>query len=125
MSEEEKEEVKFLISRCNECKFATCENCEINWKQVQAIEKLQKENDNLNKKNKRYEKYLKNKDIEQEKVLEYIETEKERDYISKDKIREYIKGNKRVYEMQTPNRNRVIYKDCVSLTSEAKELLGE
>ena len=45
--------------------------------------------------------------------------------ISKDKIREYIKENKRVYEMQTPNRNRVVYKDCVLLTSEAKELLGE
>ena len=55
------------------------------------IDKLQKENDNLNKKNKRYEKYLENKDIEHEKVLEYIETEKERDYISKDIIRNKIK----------------------------------
>ena len=29
-----------LVDRCNECKFATCENCEINWKQVQAIQGL-------------------------------------------------------------------------------------
>lgn len=58
---------------------------------LNLIDKLQKENDNLNKKNKRYGKYLKNKDIEHEKVLEYIETEKERDYISKDIIRNKIK----------------------------------
>ena len=25
---------------CKECKFATCEQCQINWKQVQAIEHL-------------------------------------------------------------------------------------
>lgn len=55
-----------------------------------GIDELQKENENLNKKNKRYEKYLKNKDIEHEKVLEYIETEKERDFVSKDKIRKCI-----------------------------------
>ena len=49
MNKEEKESIKFLISRCNECKFATCENCEINWEQVQAIDKLQKENQDYKK----------------------------------------------------------------------------
>ena len=35
MNEEVEENViKKLIDRCNDCKFATCENCEINWTQV-------------------------------------------------------------------------------------------
>lgn len=46
-------------------------------------------------------------------------------YVSKDKVRKYIKENKRIYEMKTPNRNRVIYKDCVLLTKEVKEFLEE
>lgn len=29
-----------IVERCKGCKFATCEQCEINWKQVQAIENL-------------------------------------------------------------------------------------
>lgn len=29
-----------LVERCKECKFACCEQCEINWKEVQAIENL-------------------------------------------------------------------------------------
>lgn len=38
MGEEiEVEVIERLIDRCNECKFATCENCEINWVEVQAI----------------------------------------------------------------------------------------
>ena len=41
MSEDEAtEKLKELVIRCKECKFATCENCEINWKEVQAIETL-------------------------------------------------------------------------------------
>ena len=44
MSELNEEEIyellEKLIDRCSECKFATCENCEINWKQVQAIKGL-------------------------------------------------------------------------------------
>lgn len=38
-----------LIQRCKECKFACCEQCEINWKEVQAIENLIKENKKLKK----------------------------------------------------------------------------
>lgn len=41
MSEEvEIDKLEKLIDRCNECKFATCENCEINWIEVQAIKGL-------------------------------------------------------------------------------------
>ena len=29
-----------LIYRCKECKFATCENCEISWNEVQSIKGL-------------------------------------------------------------------------------------
>jgi len=41
MSEDEAtEKLKELVARCKECKFATCENCEINWNEVQAIETI-------------------------------------------------------------------------------------
>lgn len=42
------------------------------------VDKLEADIDSLEKKNKRYEKYLKNKDEEHNKVLEFIETEKEK-----------------------------------------------
>lgn len=29
--------LKELTEKCNACKFATCEQCEINWTQIQAI----------------------------------------------------------------------------------------
>ena len=28
---------KEIISKCDDCKFATCEQCEINWTDIQAI----------------------------------------------------------------------------------------
>lgn len=37
-------EIKELIEKCNECKFATCEQCEYNWKDVQDIKKDLEEN---------------------------------------------------------------------------------
>lgn len=41
MSEDEAtEKLKRLVARCKECKFATCENCEINWNEAQAIETI-------------------------------------------------------------------------------------
>lgn len=68
------------------------------------------------------------KEIEQYKLLN-ANIEKANtiinDYISKDKIREFIKENKRVYEMKTPNKNRVIYKNCVLIDTLPKELLEE
>ena len=57
--------------------------------QLEINEQLQADIDRLEKKNKRYEKYLKNKDKEHEKVLEFIETEKEKlqaDIEIKDKV---------------------------------------
>ena len=36
-----------LVERCKECKFACCEQCEINNTQVRAIENLIKENKEL------------------------------------------------------------------------------
>ena len=53
------------------------------------VDKLEADIDSLEKKNKRYEKYLKNKDEEHNKVLEFIETEKEKlqsDIEIKDKV---------------------------------------
>jgi hypothetical protein len=38
--DETTEKLKRLVARCKECKFATCENCEINWNEVQAIETI-------------------------------------------------------------------------------------
>lgn len=41
MNEDEAtEKLKQLVARCKECKFATCENCEINWNEVKAIETI-------------------------------------------------------------------------------------
>lgn len=34
------EELEKLINRCKECKFATCEQCEISYTEVKAIEDL-------------------------------------------------------------------------------------
>ena len=38
-----------LINKCKECNFLFCEQCEINWKQVQAIGNLIKRNKELEK----------------------------------------------------------------------------
>ena len=40
---EEDEDIKILetqIQACKECKFATCEQCEISWTEVQALQNL-------------------------------------------------------------------------------------
>lgn len=36
-----------IVERCEDCKFAACENCEINWTEVQLIKKIIKENKEL------------------------------------------------------------------------------
>lgn len=36
--------IKELIEKCNECKFATCEQCEYNWTDIQDIKKDLEEN---------------------------------------------------------------------------------
>lgn len=82
MGEEvEVEVIEKLIDRCNECKFATCENCEINWVEVQAIGKMLE----------RY-KYLEENRLWSEATIEGLR----RDFINKDNIRQKIKFYKKV-----------------------------
>lgn len=40
MNEEEIKIIENIINRCSECKFATCENCEISWNEIKVIKKL-------------------------------------------------------------------------------------
>ena len=40
MEEEEIKTIENIINRCSECKFATCENCEISWNEIKVIKKL-------------------------------------------------------------------------------------
>ena len=41
MNEEiEEDKLQKLIDKCNECKFSSCEQCNINWTEVQAINSL-------------------------------------------------------------------------------------
>lgn len=40
MNKKEKNRIKHLIERCNECKLNACITCDICWSEVQAIEKL-------------------------------------------------------------------------------------
>lgn len=70
-----------LVERCKECKFACCEQCEINWKEVQAIENLIKENKEL----KEELKFTKSQ-IPIDKIFYYSY----KDFISKDKVKEKI-----------------------------------
>lgn len=42
MEEEKMKKLEDLIQRCKDCKFATCEQCEINWNDIQALESLLK-----------------------------------------------------------------------------------
>lgn len=47
-----------LISKCDDCKFAACEQCEINWTQVQEIKKLIQENKKIKRQLKIKNEYL-------------------------------------------------------------------
>lgn len=40
MNDEEIKTIENVINRCSECKFATCENCEISWNEIKVIKKL-------------------------------------------------------------------------------------
>jgi hypothetical protein len=48
-----------LVERCKECKFACCEQCEINNTQIKAIENLIKENKELKEEIKSLNKIIK------------------------------------------------------------------
>lgn len=60
MNEDEKtiEDIKEIINRCKECKFATCEQCEINWTQIKTVEHLLDLYNKEKEKNKELEKEL-------------------------------------------------------------------
>jgi hypothetical protein len=51
-----------IINRCEKCNFATCEQCEINWTEVQAIESLIKRNKELEEENKEKAKMITDQD---------------------------------------------------------------
>lgn len=57
---------------------------------LHLIDEQQKEKERIEKKLKRYQKYLRDEKKKCEKLLEFEYTERERDYISKDKIKEKL-----------------------------------
>ena len=79
-----------LIERCKECKFACCEQCEINNTQVRAIENLIQENKELKGKLQQYKKIeeITNK-ITDDDIKNAIENA-EKEYIPKSKVKEKI-----------------------------------
>lgn len=66
-----------LVERCKECKFACCEQCEINNTQVRAIENLIKENKEL-------------KEGQIETLDKILQPQLLKKYVSKNKIKEKI-----------------------------------
>lgn len=77
------EDIKLLesqIQTCKECKFATCEQCEISWREVKAIENLKARNKKLEYENKTLKGFVSSI---------YNETPEE-DYIPKSKVKEKI-----------------------------------
>lgn len=91
MNEEvETDKLQWLIDRCNECNFLACENCEINWTQVQAIEKLLDKYKNLKEIEEEHRKENGLLRVELEKNEEKTELTMKlinANYIHKDKIK--------------------------------------
>lgn len=109
MSEEvEIDKLEKLIDRCNECKFATCENCEINWTEVQAIKGLL----NLYKNIKEIEKSHQEEngklrvELEQYKLLE-ANIDKANKIIAENKFDEGLYG----LLMQEKEKNKELLKE--------------
>ena len=116
MSEEEI--IKILKSLIREVDFIDYE--ENQPKIDEAIQGLLDLYNKEKKKNKRYEKYLRNKDIEHEKNLEYIETEIETDYIPKSKVREKIE----ILEKCTTNIDRKVNLTDYMIIGETERAIG-
>lgn len=131
-----------LVERCKECKFACCEQCEINNIQVKAIENLllelkgikidlklqETENENLIKENKE----LKKENLELHKEINQriklkLENERcaDKDFIPKSKVKEKIEQLK--FVKNTPVKdNKYTYKECIEYgIEELQELLEE
>lgn len=66
-----------IVERCEDCKFAACENCEINWAEVQSIKKIIKENKEL-------------KEGQIETLDKILQPQLLKKYVSKDKIEKRI-----------------------------------
>ena len=143
MSEDEKiiEDIKEIINRCKECKFATCEQCEINWTQIKTVEHLLDLYNKEKEENKYYEQQIKQKEnIENVKICmthnlpndaeivcmirEDFKRNFGNDYVSKDRIRElkdkFIKYSKdeKVFMTQSSQINASLIQFCNELLEE-------
>lgn len=83
--EEDIDKLQKLIDRCKECKFATCEQCEINWTEVQAIQNLIAKYKELEKHYQHEQEYI-NGEVFSVKQMHYIED----NYIDKLKVKEKL-----------------------------------
>lgn len=83
--EEDIDKLQKLIDRCKECKFATCEQCEINWTEVQAIQNLIAKYKELEKHYQHEQEYI-NGEVFSVKQMHYIED----NYINKLKVKEKL-----------------------------------
>ena len=99
--EEDIKKLNSLIEGCKECKFATCEQCEINWTEVQAIEHILAEREEDKKRIKELEAKLEFKeygDLDNLKFEEYMN-----EFIAKQKVKdEFNKLNTRIKEFKDP-----------------------
>lgn len=57
MTEGDISRIEKIIHLCDDCKFATCEQCEINYGDVYAIKHLYEENKKLQKEIEEYKRY--------------------------------------------------------------------
>ena len=94
--EEDIKKLNRLIEGCKECKFAACEQCEINWTEVQAIEHILAERE---EDKKRIEELEVLKDDLKDKRIVYVDTpEFAENYIPKQKVKEELEKAKKENE---------------------------
>lgn len=132
--QESKNRLEKIVEKCEECKFATCEQCEINWSDVQAIsivlgnldaafnmyESAERENKRLRKKVKQLkeenEVYVLNGNNVALEI--YIKNK----YIPKQKIKDKVKELKQLIE-RTKNDDQ--YSHEIPLYEHDKQILEE
>lgn len=105
MNDEEIKIIENIINRCSECKFATCENCEISWNEIKVIKKLL---------------------IKYKLYRKQINDAFDREWVHKDKIRKklgYAIEMEEFYRINEPDHILLpIYKEVIRV---CKELLEE
>lgn len=106
-----------LIDRCKECKFATCENCEISWNEVQSIKGLldlynkEKEKREIAEENHKVlsldlGQALKGLGLPEDTIIaDELVLEINKKYISKDKVKEKIDFLKEVLAFAETGRD--------------------